>query len=245
MTRLLRIGRPATFRLRIGRSAAFGLRIGRSAAFAAGLAMTAAAAVAQPAGQPAAQPPPVTYGPPIPGVCILDGVAAMRASQAGIGAFQQLNQFRQTAQTELNGVSQSIAADDKALTAQKATLPPADYDKKAAAIRARRAALDRDTRARNAQLEQTREQASVALARLVNVAANEVVTARRCSLLLDRKSIIGGSPGMDITDATVQQLNTTTPSVTLNLAPKPAAPAAAPAANRPPAVTPRPAAPAH
>jgi Skp family chaperone for outer membrane proteins len=187
-------------------------------------------ALAQPTAAPAAPQP--NWGPALPGVCVLDGGRAIRTSQAGAAATQQITGFSQQATSEVTAQRDALVRDDKALTAAKPTLPPAEFDKRVQALRQRQAALQHDVQVRNAQLETTRNQANARITQVMAAAATEVVGTRHCSIVFDRGQLFATNPAMDITDAVVQIINIKMPSLQVTLAPRPGAPpAAAPAAH--------------
>jgi Skp family chaperone for outer membrane proteins len=195
---------PATHRLSSGMAAAGALVLG--AAFAGdGLA------------QPAAPAP--TFGPPLAGVCMFARAQALEASQAGVSAGQQIQQFDRGVRAELDAERAAIVSDDRALAAQKATLPAAAYQQRVGALKQRYAELDRTTQLRGQQLAKTRADAVALISRALDAGVAETITARHCSVVFERAGSYGSNAGMDITAQVIQQMNERLPGVTLRLAP--------------------------
>jgi Skp family chaperone for outer membrane proteins len=174
-----------------------------------------AAAWSQP--QPQATAPP-TFGPPLAGVCLFGREQALGQSRAGVSANQQLSQFQQGIEAELKAERDTIARDDQALLAQKPSLPAADYQQRVTQLRQRYDVLQRTTQTRAAQLTRTRNDAITQIATAMAPSLNETITARRCSLVIEKGGVYGANPAMDITPQVIGLMNTRLPSVTLRLA---------------------------
>jgi Skp family chaperone for outer membrane proteins len=182
---------------------------------------TAAALPAGPARSQAAQPaaPAPTYGPPLNGVCVFNRRAALDRSSAGQSVAQQLGQFAQGIKGELTAQRTAIVADDRALAQRKASTPPAQYEQSVNALKGRYAALDRASHVRQDQLDRTSRDAVGLIGRAMLAPLSQVITQRKCSLVVDTGVVFGANPAMDITGSVIQLLNARLPSVTVRLAP--------------------------
>ena len=195
-------------------------RLTSRAASAALVSMLTSAILAAPAfAQTAAAAPPPTYGPPVAGVCVFNRAFALERSQAGQSVSRQMAQFAQTIKTELSGQKSAIEADDKVLAQRKPSLTQAQFQQGVNQLRARYAGLDRVARERQDQMERTAKDAAGLIGRATEPAISEVITQRKCSLVVDTAVVFGANPAMDITGPVVQLLNQRLPSVTVRLAP--------------------------
>lgn len=160
-----------------------------------------------------------TYGPPLAGICVFDEPRAVDQSRAGAGATQQIAQFAQGVRGELDAQRAAIVADDRALAARKAALPQADFQQRVTQLRQRYQALEDTQKLREAQLVQTRRDAVGQIAKALNPALTEIVTARRCSVVLGRGAIFGANAAMDISPQVIERMNARLPTLNLRLAP--------------------------
>src|ERR1700742_2297570 len=109
-------------------------------AFAAALLAAAStlalgsSASAQAAG--AAQPP-VTHGPPVPGVCIISVEGAIGGSTVGKYVDTRLQQIVGQVQAELNGERTSIETEGRTLESQRGTLDQNSLEQRGAALQVR------------------------------------------------------------------------------------------------------------
>ena len=180
--------------------------------------IAAAFAVAVPAlAQPIAAPP--VYGPPIPGVCLFARDVALDRSLAGVSANQQIQQFTAGIRAELDAQRNSIVNDDRALAAQKASMPATEFQQRVAQLQQRYAAVERTRRTREAQVARTRAEAVRLILQTMTPSLGETITARKCSLVVEKAGTYGANPVMDVTDQVIQKMNARLQSVTLRLAP--------------------------
>jgi outer membrane protein len=163
-----------------------------------------------------------TYGPPVPGICVFSRDGALTTSQAGVSVTNQLQTMEQGVATPLNAERDSIAAADKALTAEKAKLTPAKYQERAAALQQRVQTYSATVQNRNAQFAQTRDNAMNQIAQSVTPILVASITEHKCSLVVERSGIYGANPAMDLTPDVIQKLNAVLPTVTVTLAAAPA-----------------------
>lgn len=193
----------------------------RRAAGAACLALAAVSTSALAQTAPASNVP--TYGPPLTGVCIFSRDMALTTSQAGVSANQQLQQISKDLDAGLAPERDAIGKEDQALTAAKAKLSAADYQKRAAALQQRAQAYTAMVQTRNAQFTQTRDKATDQIATAVTPILVASITEHHCSLVLERGGIYGANAAMDLTPEVIQKLNAQMPTLAVSLAPPPAA----------------------
>ncbi len=167
------------------------------------------------------------YGPPLAGVCVFGRAQAIGGSKAGQAGTARMQQLSASVATELNPQRQAIVTESNALAAGQKTLPPAELQQRAAALRQRAQQFDTLQRTRAAQLQQTRVLAEQQIARTLDPIAAQTITAHRCSVVFERGALYGANPAQDITPDVVRALDTQLPTIQFNLAPPP--PPAAPA----------------
>jgi len=190
-----------------------------AAVLLAGLPAVASAAVpAQPKGQPAAQ---ALGGDAVPGVCLLSQQAVLGNAKVGLAATARLKQLAEQVQGEVNAQRTPIENEAKALEGQRASLKPVEFQQKQQALAARMQSLQQTAQARSQQIELTREKALGQISTSAQPVIASVYASRRCGLLVDRNSVLGGNMDNDLTAAVVQGLDAKTSSISFDLAPLP------------------------
>ena len=175
------------------------------------LAQTPAAA---PSAAPAADAP--LGGPQIPGLCLLSQQAVFANAKVGIAASNRLKELTDQTQAEINADKQSIESESKALDAQKASLPAAQFQQKQRALAGRVKALQDKAALRSREIEVTREKALNQIADALRPVIAQAYGARGCGLLVDRNSVLGGNMAGDLTAAVVQGLDAKMTTITFN-----------------------------
>lgn len=166
---------------------------------------TSAAAQTAPAAAPAA--PAVTHGPAIPGVCIFSGARAIGSSQVGKAVDARLKTIIQQVNAELTGERTALDNEAKALDAKKATIAQDALEQQAATLQAKANAWQRKGQLRQKEVEATEQKALARVYSELNTPIQQVYQAQKCSVLLDRESVMLANPAMDITDAVVAALD--------------------------------------
>ena len=179
-------------------------------------AATAAPAAAAPSNVP-------NYGPPLPGVCVFSRDVALGTSAAGVSVNQQLQQMEQAAQGSLNTERLAIQQADKALSADKAKLTPAKYQERVGALQQRAQAYEAGVQARSNQFSQARDNATGQIAQAITPILVTTISEHHCSLVIERNSLLGANPAMELTPEVIQKLNAALPGVTVTLPTAPAA----------------------
>lgn len=169
---------------------------------AATLAVSSAAFAQAPAAAPA-----ITYGPPIAGLCTIsiDGVVAN--STVGKYVDTRLQQIGAQVNAELSGEKGSLDTDAKALEGQRASLDQNTFEQRAQALQGRANSLERKAAIRDREMQATQQQA---VGRIINEMKPLIATAaqaQKCSILIDRTSVVMVNPAMDLTPTVVSALN--------------------------------------
>ena len=175
------------------------------------------AATALPSAATAQTAGPVNQGPAIPGICVYFNQRLLAQSTVGASVQARMEQLATEVQGELAPYGSSISSEYQRIQAGGATVTDAD-----------RQALQ--TRVQEAQLlEQTREnELRYTLSeqrRLISAAVEPLLVTvyqeRGCGILIDRESVFILNPAMDVTDAVIERLNATLPSLSFNRLPVP------------------------
>jgi outer membrane protein len=152
-------------------------------------------------------PPPVNHGPALPGVCILSLDGAIGSSTVGKYVQTRLQQITQQVQTELTSEQNALQNEAKALDAQKGALDQGAFEQKSASLQVRAAALQRKAQLRERELQATQQKALGRVGQELEPVIRASYQQARCSLLLQRDSVILANPAMDITQSVITGLN--------------------------------------
>jgi outer membrane protein len=194
-----------------------------------------ASAQAQTAAPAAAQPAP---GPMIPGVCTYSNERAIGASTVGQAVAARMKQLSQAVDAELSGERTALQTEGKTLQAaqQAGTMDQNTLQQRALVFNQRAETLEKKTQIRVRELQATEGKQLQKIAEQLDPILKQVYAERNCGLLLDRNSLYGANPAMDVTDTVIQKLNAKVTTLSFDrerLDQQPAAAAAAPAAPRP------------
>ncbi len=166
---------------------------------------TSASAQTAPAAAPAA--PAVTHGPALTGVCILSSQQAIGTSLVGKAVNTRLTTIAQQVNAELSSERTALETEAKGLDAKKATLAQDAQEQQAAALQVKANAWQRKGQLRQKELEATEQKALARVYQELDTPIRQVYQAQKCSLLLDRESVMLANPAMDITSGVVAALD--------------------------------------
>lgn len=169
------------------------------------LASTATGALAQtatPAPAPAGQP---VGGPVIPGLCLLSREAIFGNAAVGKAASARLQDLTRAAQAEIDAERAPLETEVKALEA----LPDNAQNKpRREALATRWQALQVKAAHNGREIEATRAKALERIAADAQPVIAQVYGQKKCGLLLDRNSALGGNFANDLTADVVRTLDT-------------------------------------
>ena len=177
--------------------------LGGASAFA--LAAIASMALAQ-AKAPAAAPP-VAAGPPIPGLCVISMNQAISSSTVGQYVTSRLNQINAQVKAELAPETTAIETEGRALEAARPTLDAATFQTRAQAFQTRLNALRQKADLRQREVQATEQKAVNRIAQELDPIARQLYQQRRCSVLIDKGSVINANADMDMTAQAITGLN--------------------------------------
>lgn len=176
-----------------------------SSVVALAIATSASAQTAPAAAAPAA--PVVTHGPALPGVCIFSSPRAVAQSQVGKAVDARLKTIIQQVNAELTAERTGLDNEAKGLDAKKATMAQDALEQQAAALQVKANAWQRKGQLRQKEVEATEQKALSRVYQELDTPIKQIYQAQKCSILLDRESVMLANPSMDITDAVVAALD--------------------------------------
>jgi Skp family chaperone for outer membrane proteins len=162
-------------------------------------------------------PTPVT-GPVLPGICVFNPQRAVFTSAAGVFLGRRLGELGAQVNSELQPEATLLAADEKTLEAQRATLTQAQFQTKATAFETRVQAFQRKRQLRSIQLQLTKARAVQKIENGVGPVAQQTFTQRGCSVMIDTQALVLAVPGADLTDTVIAGVNAHLPTVPVDLA---------------------------
>ncbi|MDB5483369.1 MAG: hypothetical protein JWO83_4422 [Caulobacteraceae bacterium] len=172
--------------------------------FATSAALSATPVAPKPA---AAAAPTVAQGPVIPGVCLLSVNQAIAQSTVGGYVRTRLDQIVTQVRAELNPEETAINNEGKTLDASKATLDQATLQSRAQALQGRYAAFQQKADLRQREVKATQDKALNRIAQELEPIAQQLYQSHRCSVLIDKGSVMLANPDMDLTPAAITALN--------------------------------------
>ena len=157
--------------------------------------------------QPAASAAAVTHGSPIAGVCYLSTQEAISTSTVGKHVNTRMQQLIQQVNTELQPEQTVLENEAKAIETGRTTMDQNTLQTRATAWQTRLTNFQRLSSQRENELQATQQKAVARVLQEMDPVAKSVYQQRRCSILLDRSSVMLGNPAMDLTPAVIQGLN--------------------------------------
>jgi outer membrane protein len=155
----------------------------------------------------AAAPPPLAQGPAIPGLCVLSINQAISTSTVGKYVSDRMNQIVAQVKAELSPEDTSIATEGKALEAGRATMPAATFQSRAQALQVRVNALRQKADLRQREVQATEQKSLNRIAQELDPVARQLYQSKRCSILVNKDSVMITNPEMDLTSQAVAGLN--------------------------------------
>jgi Skp family chaperone for outer membrane proteins len=167
----------------------------------------ATSASAQTAPAAALAAPAVTHGPALTGVCIFSSQRAVATSAVGKAVDARLKTIIQQVNAELTAERTGLDNEAKALDGKKATLAQDALEQQASALQVKANAWQRKGQLRQKEVEATEQKALARVYQELDTPIRQVYQTQKCSILLDRESVMLANPSMDITDGVVAALD--------------------------------------
>ncbi|HXU99415.1 MAG TPA: OmpH family outer membrane protein [Caulobacteraceae bacterium] len=174
---------------------------------ASALLATLAASTAFAAPAAPVAPPPVVQGPPIPGLCVLSVNQAISTSTVGRYVSERMSQIVSQVKAELGPEDTAISTEGRALEAARPTLAAATFQSRAEALQGRVNALRQKADLRQREVQATEQKSINRIAQELDPVARQLYQAKRCSILVNKDSVMIANPEMDLTSQAVAALN--------------------------------------
>lgn len=155
-------------------------------------------------------------GPAVAGVCLLSRDAVFASSKVGQAGFARFQQLEREATAELDAKRGPLDEEIALLRNSASTLNPAERATREAALNARLAPLQ----ARSAHLRRELDATRTKLLERITSEMTPLVAAayqqKKCGLLLDRASVIGGNMANDLTADVTTALDAKIQTISFN-----------------------------
>jgi Skp family chaperone for outer membrane proteins len=182
-------------------------------------ARAADAAPAVPAAAPVSSAAGPLSGPLVVGVCLLSQQELVSRSKVGAAALARVKSLTQEVQNSLEAEKAALERKGAALNAQRATLPPQQYQAQGMALNQRGQALQSKAADRSRQLEATRARALDSVLHEATPYITQAYSAHACGLLVSREAVLGGNMGNDLTAEVLANLDAKGTPITVELEP--------------------------
>jgi Skp family chaperone for outer membrane proteins len=146
-------------------------------------------------------------GPIVPGVCLLSREAIFANAAIGKAASARLKKMSDDAQAEIAAERAPIEADLKAFQAEAAKLTPEQRRTRDQALTARLQPLQAKAQQRSSAIEAARAREMQQIADTAQPVIAAVYQQKKCGLLFDRNSALGGNFANDLTADVVRGLD--------------------------------------
>lgn len=166
--------------------------------------LVALAAQAASAATPAAES---LGGPVLPGVCLLSRQAVFANAKVAAAATARLQQLATEAQTEINAERAPIDKEQQAFQTEFAKLTPEQRAQRQQALEKRMQPIRAKAEQRSREIEATRAKVLAQISDRAQPVIAEAYRARKCGMLLDRNSVLGGNLANDLTPDVVTALD--------------------------------------
>ena len=177
--------------------------------FAVGVCAAALAMGSSAFAQAPAAAAPITSGPPITGLCVVDLDQVVANSTVGIYVQTRLQQISQQVNAELQGEKTAIDNDAKTLDGQRASIDENTLQQRGLALQQRANTLQRKLQLRERELQVTEQKAVGRVIQESEPLMRQAYQAKACSILLQHGAVLGGffNASMDLTPAVTTALN--------------------------------------
>ena len=148
-------------------------------------------------------------------IVVLDLTYVLNESTAGKGAQDFLKKTFDSNKKKFTTIEQGLKEEEKDLLAKRNILSKEEYGKKMNTLRKKSMDYQTQRRAAIDKLTTQRAEARGALLKKLEPILATYIKENNISLVVDKKSILGGDPENDITKVIVEKLNKDLPSLNL------------------------------
>ena len=145
----------------------------------------------------------------------LDLKFVLNSSKAGKEAQDFLQKTFKTNQKKYADLEVELKKEENDLLANKTTLSKEDYKSKSDELRKKVVEYQKDRRSSLDKITSQRAEARQTLLKTLDPIIQEYIQENKISIILDKKNILGGDQGIDITDIIIEKLNKKLPSLNL------------------------------
>ena len=145
----------------------------------------------------------------------LDLKFVLNSSKAGKEAQDFLQKTFKTNQKKYADLEVELKKEENDLLANKTTLSKEDYKSKSDELRKNVVEYLKDRRSSLDKITSQRAEARQTLLKTLDPIIQEYIQENKISIILDKKNILGGDQGIDITDIIIEKLNKKLPSLNL------------------------------
>ena len=150
-------------------------------------------------------------------IAAVDVMRIMTESKAAQSIQKQLDQQRESFQSEFSKQEHDLQAAKQALAKQKATLSAEDFAKKQDEFEKKVAEARKDVQKRRQSLEKSAEDATNALRLELTKVVKTLADKNKYDLVLTRQNVILAVESMDITDQVLSNMNDTVKEIKLKV----------------------------
>ena len=148
-------------------------------------------------------------------IAVLDMTYVLNNSKAGKGAQEFLKKTFDTNTKEFSDIEKTLKKEESDLLAKKNILSKEEYGKKMNSLREKNINYQKDRRSALDKITTYRAEARATLLKKLKPILQSYIEENNVSLLIDKKYILGGGTGNDITEVIVEKLNKELPSLNL------------------------------
>ena len=170
------------------------------------------------AAAPAAGAPGLSFGAPIPGLCVYSEGQIFGQSQVGQSVSARMKMLATSVNAELKPEADAIGAEKKTLDASASTMDQTQLRQRAEALQVRFDNFQKKAAQRNEELKQTQSREIQEMERQLQPVLTQLFTQNRCSILLEREQagVAAVNPAMDFSGQAVAGLNARVQTLTFD-----------------------------
>jgi Skp family chaperone for outer membrane proteins len=186
------------------------------------------------AAAPAASQAPLTFGAPIPGLCVYSEGQIFGQSKVGQAVSARMRMLANEVNAELQPEAQAIQTERNTLQSSASTLDQNTLGQRAQALQTRYESFEKRAAQRNEELKETQSKQIQEMERQLQPVLTQLFQQNRCSILLEREQagVAAVNPAMDFSGQAVAGLDGRIQTLTFDRVHLDAQPSAQPAAAR-------------
>lgn len=163
-------------------------------------------------------------GPVVPGICLISREAIYANAAVAKAAAARLKQLSDAAEAEITADRKPIDTEIETFRAGAAKLTPEQRSARDQAFVARLQPIQAKAQLRAREIEATRVKAMQRIADMTQPIIAGIYAQRKCGLLVDRNSVLGGNLANDLTADVVRGLDAKVTTISFDRESLPAAP---------------------